>query len=195
VKKAGITVLIGTSGQAGSFTKDVVTSMLEHTNRPVIMPLSNPTDHAEAVPADLYSWTQGLALIGTGSPFPEVLYDGRAFAVAQANNVFVFPGVGLGTLMSGAREVRPEFFTAAAEAVSSCVSQEAMSNGMLLPPVTELANVSLKVAQAVGEAAITTGVSRPCVFSSFQHHNDPTRLRRLIRNLRWNPDYLPLVAM
>ncbi len=195
VKKAGITVLIGTSGQAGCFNKEVVVAMLEHGDRPVIMPLSNPTDHAEAVPSDIYSWTNGSALIGTGSPFPDVLHNGRAFAVAQANNVFVFPGVGLGSLVSGAREVRPEFFTAAAEAVSACVSQEAMSDGILLPPVTELAEVSLKVAQAVGEAAMTAGVSRSCAFSSFQHHNDPTRLHQLIRKIRWSPDYLPLVAM
>ncbi|XOF34905.1 MAG: NAD-dependent malic enzyme [Candidatus Electrothrix sp. YB6] len=194
-QEAGITVLIGTSGQPGCFDQEVVETMLEHTDRPVIMPLSNPTDHAEAIPADLYAWTGGRALIGTGSPFPDVLYNGQAVPVAQANNVFVFPGVGLGVLASGARGVRPEFFTAAAEAVSSCVSQDDMSNGVLLPPVTELAHVSLKVAQAVGEAAITAEVSRPCAFSGFQHHNDPVRLHQLIRNFRWQPDYLPLVAM
>jgi len=195
VKKGGVTVLIGTSGQAGCFSHEVVQGVLEHTDRPVIMPLSNPTDHAEAVPADLYSWTQGQALVGTGSPFPDVLYEGTSFRIGQANNVFVFPGVGLGTLASGAREVLPEFFTAAAKAVSSCVSKEAMAHGTLLPPVTELSDVSLKVAQAVGEAAITNGVSRPCAFSSFQHQNDPSRLKELIRKMRWVPDYLPLVAM
>ncbi len=195
VKKAGVTVLIGTSGQAGCFSRQVVESVLEHTDRPVIMPLSNPTDHAEAVPADIYAWTKGRALVGTGSPFPDVLYEGVSYRIGQANNVFVFPGVGLGTLASGAREVLPEFFTAAAKAVSSCVSREAMASGTLLPPVTELAAVSLKVAQAVGEAAIANGVSRSCAFSSFQHQNDPTRLKELIRRMRWSPDYLPLVAM
>ena len=195
VKKAGVTVLIGTSGQAGCFSREVVESVLAHTNRPVIMPLSNPTDHAEAVPADLYNWTKGRALVGTGSPFPEVLYEGVSYRIGQANNVFVFPGVGLGTLASGAREVLPEFFTAAAKAVSSCVSKEAMASGTLLPPVTDLAEVSLKVAQAVGESAIANGVSRPCAFSSFQHQNDPTRLKELVRRMRWSPDYLPLVAM
>jgi malate dehydrogenase (oxaloacetate-decarboxylating) len=195
VRKAGITVLIGTSGQPGCFSKEVVLALLEHTDRPVIMPLSNPTDHAEAVPADLYSWTNGRALIGTGSPFPDIMFEGRAFSVAQANNVFVFPGVGLGTLVSGSRAVLPEFFTAAAGAISSCVSPVAMKSGALLPPVTDLAQVSLKVAQAVGEAAIAAGVSRSCAFSDFQHHNDPVRLQRLIRHFRWQPAYLPLVAM
>ena len=195
VKKAGITVLIGTSGQPGCFSREVVLASQEHTDRPVIMPLSNPTDQAEAVPADIYSWTGGRALIGTGSPFPDVLHEGRAFSVAQANNVFVFPGVGLGTLVSGSRAVLPEFFTAAAGAVSSCVNREAMRDGVLLPPVTELAEVSVKVAQAVGEAAIAAGESRPCAFSSFQHQNDPVRLQQLVRHFRWQPNYLPLVAM
>ena len=195
VKKAGITVLIGTSGQAGCFTREVVEAVLAHTDRPVIMPLSNPTDHAEAVPADLYSWTKGKALVGTGSPFPDVVYAGASYRVGQSNNVFVFPGVGLGTLASGAREVLPEFFTAAAKAVSSCVTREAMARGTLLPPVTELGSVSLKVGQAVGESAIEQGVSRPCAFSTFQHQDDPIRLQELIRKMRWTPDYLPLVAM
>ncbi|MCI5149326.1 MAG: NAD-dependent malic enzyme, partial [Candidatus Electrothrix sp. MAN1_4] len=131
----------------------------------------------------------------TGSPFPDVLYEGRAFSVAQANNVFIFPGVGLGTLVSGARAVLPEFFTAAARAVSSCVSRDAMRDGVLLPPVTDLATVSIKVAQAVGEAALAAELSRPCAFSTFQHHNDPIRLQKLIRNFCWQPNYLPLVAM
>ncbi len=195
VRKAGVTVLIGTSGQAGCFHRDVVRSVLEHTARPVILPLSNPTEQAEAVPADIYAWTGGRALVATGSPFPDVLFEGESFRVGQCNNVFVFPGVGLGVLASGAREVLPRFFTAAAKAVSSCVSREEMARGTLVPPVTTLADVSLKVAQAVGESAIACGVARPCAFSSFQHQNDASRLKELIRKMRWEPDYLPLVAM
>ncbi|BCO08709.1 hypothetical protein GF1_10850 [Desulfolithobacter dissulfuricans] len=105
------------------------------------------------------------------------------------------PGVGLGTLASGAREVLPEFFTAAARAVSDYVTRDEMERGALVPDVTTLADVSIKVAQAVGEAAINAGISRPCAFASFQHENDPTRLKELIRKMRWEPDYLPLVAM
>ena len=195
VAKAGVTVLIGTSGQAGCFSREVVRSVLEHTERPVILPLSNPTEKAEAVPADIYSWTGGQALVATGSPFPDVVFGGSSFRVGQCNNVFVFPGVGLGVLASGAREVLPGFFTAAATAVSACVTREEMARGALVPPVTTLADVSLKVAQAVGEAAIASGVSRPCAFSSFQHQNDASRLKELIRKMRWVPDYLPLVAM
>lgn len=195
VEKAGITVLIGTSGQAGCFNHDVVQSVLDHTDRPIIMPLSNPTIQAEAIPADVYSWTNGRALVGTGSPFPDVLYEGKSYMIGQCNNVFVFPGVGLGVLASGAREVLPEFFTAAARAVSGFVTHEEMDRGVLVPAVTALNEVTVRVAQAVGEAAIKHGVSRPCAFSTFQHQDDSTRLKELIRKMRWTPDYLPLVAM
>jgi len=195
VRNAGVTVLIGTSGQAGCFSKEIVLSMLRHTDRPVIMPLSNPTSMAEAIPADLYRWTEGKVLVGTGSPFPPVEHNGKLYRIGQCNNVFVFPGVGLGVLASGAREVLPEFFTAAAKAVSDFVTRDEMDSGCLVPDVTALREVSLKVAQAVGEAAITLGVSRPCAFSSFQHNNESTRLNELIRRIRWEPDYLPLVGM
>ena len=168
---------------------------MENTDIPVIMPLSNPTDYSEAIPADLYRWTNGRVLVATGSPFPDVLHDGKGYRIGQANNVFIFPGVGLGVLASGARQVRPEFFTAAAAAVADFVSKEELSQGALLPPVTTLAEVSLKVAQAVGESAINLGVSRNCAFSSFQHQNDPARLKELIRKMFWVPEYLPLVAM
>lgn len=195
VAKAGVTVLIGTSGQAGCFTKEIVQSMLEHTDRPVIMPLSNPTTMSEAIPSDLYRWTDGRVLVGTGSPFPDVEHNGKTYRIGQCNNVFVFPGVGLGVLASGAREVLPEFFTAAARAVSDYVTHEEIKKECLVPDVTALREVSLHVAIAVGETAIKMGVSRPCAFSSFQHNNDPSRLATLIRNMRWEPDYTPLVAM
>ncbi len=195
VAKAGVTVLIGTSGQAGCFTREIVQSMLQNTERPVIMPLSNPTTMSEAIPSDLYRWTDGRVLMGTGSPFPPVEHDGKTYRIGQCNNVFVFPGVGLGVLASGAKEVLPEFFTAASRAVSDCVTMEEMKQGVLVPDVTSLRDVSLNVAMAVGEAAIQLGVSRPCAFTSFQHDNDPTRLGNLIRKMRWEPDYVPLVAM
>jgi len=189
------TVLIGTSGQPGCFDQALVRQVLEHTDRPVILPLSNPTDKAEAIPADVYRWTDGRALVATGSPFPDVVHGDQRYPVAQCNNVFVFPGVGLGVLASGAREVLPDFFTAAARAVSDFVPKEEWRRGRLLPRLEELREVSLEVAMRVGETAIARGVSRPCAFSSFQHQNDPSRLAELIRRMRWEPVYLPLVAM
>lgn len=195
VEKAGVTVLIGTSGQSGCFDKGIISSVMKNTNRPVVMPLSNPTVMSEAIPADLYRWTDGKVLVGTGSPFPDVDFNGNKYRIGQCNNVFVFPGVGLGVLASGAKEVLPEFFTAAARAVSNFVTQEEMKQGCLVPNVTMLNEVSLKVAQAVGEAAINMGVSRPCAFSNFLHNNDRTRLNELIHRMRWEPKYLPLVPM
>ncbi|OKY76735.1 MAG: NAD-dependent malic enzyme [Desulfobulbaceae bacterium DB1] len=192
VKNEKVTVLIGTSGQGGCFTEDVIKASLGNTSRPVILPLSNPTSMTEALPEDIYRWTDGRALVATGSPFPPVTHNGRTYRVAQCNNVFVFPGVGLGIIASGAKEVLPSFFTAAAHAVSRCVTDEAMERGELLPPVATLREVSQKVAQAVGLTAITANVGRLCAFSDFQHDNDPKRLAALIAGMRWDPEYLPI---
>ena len=195
VKEAGVTVLIGTSGQGGCFTKEVVEAMAENSDRPVIMPLSNPTSMTEALPEDIYRWTDGKALVATGSPFDPVSHNGITHRIGQCNNVFVFPGVGLGVLGSGAREVLPQFFTAAAHAVSSCVSKAEMNEGCLVPPVDTLKDVSAKVALAVAMSAVKNGVSRPCVFSTFQHEGDEARMNELLRKMRWDPEYLPIVAM
>jgi malate dehydrogenase (oxaloacetate-decarboxylating) len=195
VKQAGVTVLIGTSGQPGCFTKEVVQAMAANTERPLILPLSNPTNQAEATPQDIYKWTAGKGLVATGSPFPPVKHDGKKIRVGQCNNVFIFPGVGHGTLASGAREVLPSFFTAGAKAVAEHVSQEELDGGILMPRVEILQEVSVSVAHAVGLAAIREGVSGRCAFSKFQHKDDPDRLRTLIENMRWKPEYLPLIPV
>jgi malate dehydrogenase (oxaloacetate-decarboxylating) len=195
IEHAGVTVLIGTSGQGGCFTKEVVRQMAANTERPVIMPLSNPTTMAEAVPEDIYAWTDGKALVATGSPFAPVDVGGKPRRTGQCNNVFVFPGMGLGVLASGAREVRPAFFTAAAHAVSDCVSRAEREEGMLVPAVATLKAVSAKVALAVAMTAVAEGVDRPCVYSTFQHNQDEVRMKQLIHKMRWNPQYLPLVGM
>jgi malate dehydrogenase (oxaloacetate-decarboxylating) len=195
IEQGGITVLIGTSGQGSCFTEEVVRRMAANTERPVIMPLSNPTVMAEATPEAIYAWTDGRALVATGSPFAPVQEGGRLRGTGQCNNVFVFPGVGLGVLASGAREVRPSFFTAAAHAVSDCVSRAEREEGMLMPAVSTLKAVSAKVALAVAMAAVAEGVDRPCVFSTFQHGRDEVRMKQLLTRMRWNPQYLPIVGM
>jgi malate dehydrogenase (oxaloacetate-decarboxylating) len=195
IRKSGTPVLIGTSGQPGCFDREVVEAMLGNCERPVILPLSNPTSKAEAVPDDIYAWTNGRALVATGSPFDTVNWEGKKVRIGQGNNVFVFPGVGLGVLASGAKEIVPEFFTAAAHAVSDMVSAKDLACGVLYPPVTELREVSRKVALAVGGAAIKKGVSRPCVFSSYWHENDEERLETLIDKMQWSPQYLPLIPL
>ncbi|MDD5757943.1 MAG: NAD-dependent malic enzyme [Desulfobulbaceae bacterium] len=195
IKEAKVTVLIGTSGQHGCFSKEIVMAMLANSKRPVILPLSNPTSMSEAEPKDIYEWSNGQALVATGSPFEPVTHDGKAIRIGQCNNVFVFPGVGLGVLASGAKEVLPSFFTAAAKAVSQQVSEADLANGVLFPAIDKLNEVSLGVAFAVGEVAIQEGVSRLCVFSSFQHNNNVERLKELITKMRWSPTYLPLIPM
>lgn len=195
IKQAKVTVLIGTSGQHGSFSREIVAAMLANSERPVILPLSNPTSMSEAEPKEIYQWTNGRALVATGSPFEPVSQDGKAIRIGQCNNVFVFPGVGLGVLASGSKEVLPAFFTAAAKAVSQQVSAADLKDGILFPAIDKLKEVSLQVAFAVGEVAIREKVSRLCVFSTFQHNNDIDRLKELTTKMRWRPAYLPLIPM
>jgi malate dehydrogenase (oxaloacetate-decarboxylating) len=193
IHKARVTVLIGTSGQPGAFSREVVLAMQGNSLRPVILPLSNPTARAEAHPADLHQWTAGRALVATGSPFAPMVADGESVRVGQCNNVFVFPGMGLGVMASGAREVLPRFFTAAAQAVAGQMEEADLRRGILLPSVARLREVSLAVALAVGEAAITLGVARPCMYSTYQHEGKRERLQHLVERMGWQPKYLPLV--
>jgi malate dehydrogenase (oxaloacetate-decarboxylating) len=195
VRHEKITVLIGTSGQPGCFSKEIIDGMLANTERPVVLPLSNPTTKAEALPVDLFSWSNGRALVATGSPFEPVAFKGRKLRIGQCNNVFIFPGVGLGVLASGARQVLPEFFTAAARTVSEQVSAADLRAGVLFPEIDTLREVSKQVAIAVGKTAIRNGVSGLCVYSTFQHDNDVDRLAELIDKMRWQPVYLPLVPV
>ncbi len=198
IQHAGVTVLVGTSGQGGCvgcFTQEVVEAVAKNTDRPVILPLSNPVSVIEALPSEIYNWTDGKALVGTGSRFEPTHLNGVTLETGHCSNVLIFPGVGLGILASGAREVLPQFFTVAAKAVSECVSPEKLEKGCLVPTVNKLQEISLKVALAVAMSAVHEGVSRPCVFSDFEHQNDEARMKQLINKMRWNPEYLPLVAM
>ncbi len=118
VANAQPTVLIGTSGQPGAFSQAVVRGMAEHVRRPVIFPLSNPTDRAEATPHDLDAWTEGRAIIGTGSPFPPLKRNGKSFRVDQTNNAYVYPGIGLGAIVADARRISDGMFLAAARTIA-----------------------------------------------------------------------------
>ncbi len=194
IRQAGVTVLIGTSGQAGCFDREVVAEMVANTSRPLILPLSNPTNYSEAKPADIMNWTDGRALVATGSPFPAVAWQQEEKVVSQCNNVFIFPGVGLGILVAGAREVLPSFFTAAAHAVSQAVDDESLGRGELLPAIADLRRISTMVANEVAWTAIRADVGHLCPFASFQHGNSRDKLAELIDGMMWNPRYLPLMS-
>ncbi|MBU0465643.1 MAG: NAD-dependent malic enzyme [Proteobacteria bacterium] len=190
VKNEKVTVLIGTSGQPGCFTKEIVKAAAQNTDRPVILPLSNPTTKAEALPCDIYEWTDGKALVATGSPFDPVVHNGKAYRIGQMNNSFVFPGAGLGIVASGATEVLPVFFSAAAHAVAEFIKEEDLEQGILFPPLDQLNKVSLEVAKRVGAEAIKANVTQNgCAFSRFKHNNDVERLNTLIEKMRWSPKY------
>ena len=182
VRRVHPTVLIGTSARGGAFTEDIVKDMAAHADKPVIMPMSNPTELAEARPADLIEWTGGRALVATGSPFPPVEYRGTTYAIGQANNALVFPGLGLGAIAVRATKITDSMLSAAAHAVASLVDISS-GGGPLLPEVAALRDTSLTVAVAVAEAAIADGVATARV---------PDDLSGYVHGLMWQPVYRPV---
>jgi malate dehydrogenase (oxaloacetate-decarboxylating) len=181
VRRVHPSILIGTSTCAGAFTETIVREMAAHVKRPVILPMSNPTELAEADPSDLMRWTEGRALVATGSPFPPVTYDRVTYTIGQANNALIFPGLGLGVIAAGATHVTDRMLHAAAEAVSELV--DASSPGAsLLPQVEDLRRTSASVAVAVARAAIEDKVA-PSTTDS---------LEQRVQSLMWQPVYRPI---
>ncbi len=153
------TALIGVSAQAGAFTESVVRGMARHNKRPIIFPLSNPVSCAEATPADIELWSEGRAVIGAGSPFPPLKRGDRTFAVDQTNNSYIFPGVGLGAIATRARRITDTMFMAAAKALAEMSPARKDPNANLLPRVTQLRDVAIAVAIAVGKQAYAEGLT------------------------------------
>jgi malate dehydrogenase (oxaloacetate-decarboxylating) len=176
------TTLIGVSGQAGAITEPVVRAMAKHVMRPIIFPLSNPTSRAEATPEQLMAWTDGRAIIGTGSPFPPVKWKDKVLSVDQTNNSYIFPGFGLGVLAANARRITDAMFMAAAKALADLSPTRRDPEGRLLPPVNELRAVALAVAGAVARQAQADGVAEPC---------DADVLNARIEAEVWEPVYRP----
>jgi malate dehydrogenase (oxaloacetate-decarboxylating) len=157
VANAHPTVLIGTSGQAHAFTEPVVRAMAQHVKRPVIFPLSNPTERSEATPADLDAWTEGRAVIATGSPFPPLRREGKEFRIDQNNNAYVYPGIGLGAIAVRARRISDGMFLAAAKTIAAQSPTRRDPDANLLPPLTEIRKLSFQVAVAVARQAQQEG--------------------------------------
>ncbi|EKS7791958.1 NAD-dependent malic enzyme [Edwardsiella piscicida] len=159
VRNAHPTVLIGVSGQPGLFSEAIVREMHSHCPRPIIMPLSNPTSRVEARPEDIINWTDGAALVASGSPFDPELYQGERYPIAQCNNAYIFPGIGLGVLASGARRVTDGMLMAASRALADSSPLARDGHGPLLPDLKDIQQVSRDIAFQVAKAAQRQGVA------------------------------------
>ncbi len=185
VRRVHPTILIGTSARPGAFTEQLVRDMAAHVERPIIMPMSNPTDLAEAVPSDLFAWTDGRALVATGSPFAPVTYAGTTYEIAQVNNALIFPGLGLGVIVARASRITDGMFLAAAQAVAAIVDPTT-PGASLLPQVADLRATSAAVAVAVARAARRDGVaSGP----------PDDQLEAAVQDAMWQPEYHPVQAV
>jgi malic enzyme len=182
VEKVRPTILIGTSATPGAFTEKAIREMAAHARIPVVLPLSNPTSKTEAQPADIVEWTKGRAIVATGSPFEPVVRGERTHVIGQANNAFVFPGIGLGAVVAEAREVTDEMFLVAAEALAHAVPEERLEEGALFPHASELRAVSREVAVAVARCARDCGVGR---------HFEDEEIPHAVDAMIWHPDYVP----
>ncbi|WNF01343.1 NAD-dependent malic enzyme [Streptomyces luomodiensis] len=178
VKQVKPTILLGTSTVHGAFTREVVEAMAEGTERPIILPLSNPTSRIEAMPADVIAWSKGKALVAAGIPVPPVEHDGVTYEIAQANNALLYPGLGLGTIVSGASRVTDGMLLAAARAVADQVDVSA-PGASLLPPVENLRKSSAMTAAAVVETAVSEGVAT----------SEPADPGQAVRQAMWEPVY------
>jgi malate dehydrogenase (oxaloacetate-decarboxylating) len=180
IANAHPTVLIGTSGQAHAFSEAIVRAMARHVRRPVIFPLSNPTERSEATPHDIFHWTEGRAVVGTGSPFPPVRRGGRAFRVDQTNNAYVYPGIGLGAIAVRARRISDEMFLAAARSIAEMSPAKRDPEANLLPPLVDTRRLSFQVALAVATQAQAEGLAAP--------HSDE-EINAVVEAKMWEPAY------
>ncbi|WP_422529124.1 NAD-dependent malic enzyme [Serratia fonticola] len=180
VRNAKPSVLIGVSGQPGLFTEELIREMHKHCPRPIVMPLSNPTSRVEARPEDIINWTDGAALVATGSPFSPVTYKDQLFPIAQCNNSYIFPGIGLGVLAAGAKRVTDAMLMAASRALADCSPLATDGHGALLPNIDDIQGVSKCIAMEVGKAAQLQGVA---VVTSEE------ALSKAIEHNFWRPQY------
>jgi len=186
VERAKPTMLLGLSGQPGTFTEAIVRAMGKNTDRPVIFALSNPTTSCEAQPADVLAWTAGRAIVATGSPFQPVSFGGKLYEIGQGNNAFIFPGLGFGAVLAQAREVTDAMVMAASIALADYTAEHHLASGLIYPPVVELREVAARVAARVITQAFEDGVARA----------DRDKMKtplEYVRSKMWQAQYLPFV--
>lgn len=184
IKNLHPNALLGVSGQPGLFTEDLIREMAAHVKQPIIMPLSNPITHSEAKPSDLMIWTDNRAVIGTGSPFGNIVKNGQLFRVDQTNNVYIFPGMGLGLIAGKVKKVTDKMFMAAAKALADCSPAKGDPNANLLPPLTQVRDISFKVATAVLKEAIKSDLADDL---------SDQEIEECIQRHVWKPDYVPYI--
>ena len=180
VHHAKPTVLIGVSGQPGLFTKDVIETMSQNCENPIVMPLSNPTSRVEAVPADIIEWSKGKALIATGSPFAPVIYQEKIYNISQCNNSYIFPGIGLGVIASGATRVTDSMLMASSNALADCSPKLQNPDADLLPDLSQIQQISKIIAIKVAQAAMQDGVAPVISLEELQ--------KKIEANF-WKPEY------
>lgn len=180
VRNARPSVLVGVSGQPGLFTKAVIEAMQQHCERPVVLPLSNPTSQVEAQPVDILRWTSGRAIVATGSPFKPVDMAGQRHEIAQCNNSYIFPGVGLGVVASKASRITDKMMVAASRALAESSPMVQTGQGALLPPLSDIRSVSQVIARAVFVQAVEDGVAMPVPEAAMDE--------KIARNF-WEPEY------
>ena len=182
IERVRPSVLVGTTGVGGAFDEPVLRAIAAATDRPIVLALSNPTSNAEATPADILRWTEGRALVATGSPFADVEVDGRPRVIGQANNVFIFPGLGLGAIAAEVRIVTDRMFLLAARTLAGHVTEARLETGAIYPPVANLRTVTRAIAIAVAREAVATGVA------GISANED---IEALIDGAMWWPEYVP----
>ena len=180
VREAKPTILVGVSGRPGLMSEEIIKTMYSNCARPIIMPLSNPTSQVEALPSDVIKWTEGTAIVATGSPFEPVEYNQKTHNIAQCNNSYIFPGIGLGVIAAKSRRVTEQMFMAASEALASCSPLVKGEAEQLLPDLNEIREVSRIIAVAVGKQAMKDGVAA--------HISDQKLDSRIADNF-WMPEY------
>jgi malate dehydrogenase (oxaloacetate-decarboxylating) len=180
VRNSKATVLIGVTAQNGLFNEEILSQMAKNTEHPIIFALSNPTSKSECTPEDVAKATKGMGFVATGSPFAPFEYEGKEFITSQCNNMLVFPGMGLGALVSRAAKVTSRMFLSASRALSGLVTAEQRSKNMLLPNLKDIRDVSSRIAKAVAIEARDSGIGRLLSDDEYE---------RVIRKAQWEPHY------